>query len=70
MTSTCPILFHAESRTKQNQLQPFLSGQSHTLVNSIYDQLNGKSGKSEIAKITTWYIRTDIVRKRDRGQCQ
>jgi hypothetical protein len=39
-----------------------------TLVSSIYEQPNGKRKKSKAAKITSWSIRADVVRKLDRGE--
>jgi single-strand DNA-binding protein len=39
-----------------------------TLVSSIYEQPNGKSKKSKAAKITSWSVRADVVRKLDRGE--
>jgi len=39
-----------------------------TLVSSTYEQANGKSKKAKSAKITSWSIRPDVVRKLDRGE--
>lgn len=39
-----------------------------SLVSSTYEQLNGKSKKAKTAKITSWSIRADVVRKLDRGE--
>ena len=39
-----------------------------TLVSSTYDQPNGKGKKAKTAKITSWSIRADVVRKLDRGE--
>jgi single-strand DNA-binding protein len=39
-----------------------------SLVSSTYDQPNGKGKKSKAAKITSWSIRADVVRKLDRGE--
>jgi single-strand DNA-binding protein len=39
-----------------------------SLVSSTYEQPNGKSKKAKAAKITSWSIRTDVVRKLDRGE--
>ena len=42
-----------------------------SLVSSTYDQANGKGKKAKTAKtakITSWSIRADVVRKLDRGQ--
>ena len=39
-----------------------------SLVSSTYEQPNGKSKKSKAAKITSWSIRADVVRKLDRGE--
>lgn len=39
-----------------------------TLVSSTYEPPNGKSRKSKVAKITSWSIRADVVRKLDRGE--
>ena len=40
------------------------------LVSSTYEQPNGKGKKSKTAKITSWSIRADVVRKLDRGEPQ
>jgi single-stranded DNA-binding protein len=39
-----------------------------SLVSSTYDQPNGKAKKSKTAKITSWSIRADVVRKLDRNE--
>lgn len=39
-----------------------------SLVSSTYEQPNGKGKKSKAAKITSWSIRADVVRKLDRGE--
>jgi single stranded DNA-binding protein len=39
-----------------------------SLVSSIYEQSNGKNKKAKTAKITSWSIRADVVRKLDRGE--
>ncbi len=42
-----------------------------SLVSSTYEQANGKDKKAKTAKtakITTWSIRADVVRKLDRGE--
>ena len=39
-----------------------------SLVSSTYDQPNGKGKKSKAAKITSWSIRADVVRRLDRGE--
>jgi single-strand DNA-binding protein len=39
-----------------------------SLVSSTYDQPNGKGKKAKTAKITSWSIRADVVRKLDRGE--
>ena len=38
------------------------------LVSSTYEQPNGKGKKAKTAKITSWSIRADVVRKLDRGE--
>ena len=38
------------------------------LVSSTYEPTNGKGKKSKSAKITSWSIRADVVRKLDRGE--
>ncbi len=38
------------------------------LVSSTYEQANGKAKKVKSAKITSWSIRADVVRKLDRAQ--
>jgi single stranded DNA-binding protein len=42
-----------------------------SLISSTYEQTNGKGKKAKTAKtakITTWSIRADVVRKLDRGE--
>jgi single stranded DNA-binding protein len=39
-----------------------------SLVSSTYERPNGKSKKSATAKITSWSIRADNVRRLDRGE--
>ncbi len=39
-----------------------------SLISSTYEQPNGKGKKAKTAKITSWSIRADVVRKLDRGQ--
>ena len=39
-----------------------------TLISSTYEQANGKGKKAKTAKITSWSIRADAVRKLDRGE--
>jgi len=39
-----------------------------SLVSSTYEQANGKGKKAKTAKITSWSIRADAVRKLDRGE--
>ncbi len=39
-----------------------------TLVSSTYEQANAKSKKSKAARITSWSIRADVVRKLDRNE--
>jgi single-strand DNA-binding protein len=39
-----------------------------SLVSSTYEQSNGKGKKSKAAKITSWSIRADVVRRLDRGE--
>jgi single stranded DNA-binding protein len=39
-----------------------------SLVSSIYEQRDAKGKKSKTAKITSWTIRADVVRKLDRGE--
>ena len=41
-----------------------------SLVSSTYEQPNGKSKKSKAAKITSWTIRADVVRKLDRNEAE
>lgn len=41
-----------------------------SLVSSTYEQPNGKGKKAKTAKITSWSIRADVVRKLDRGEPQ
>jgi len=39
-----------------------------SLISSTYVQPNGKGKKAKTAKITSWSIRADVVRKLDRGE--
>ena len=39
-----------------------------TLISSTCEQANGKGKKAKTAKITSWSIRADAVRKLDRGE--
>jgi single-strand DNA-binding protein len=39
-----------------------------SLVSSTYEQPNGKGKKSKTAKITSWSIRAEVVRKLDRNE--
>ena len=39
-----------------------------SLVSSTFERTNGKSKKAATAKITSWSIRADAVRKLDRGE--
>ena len=39
-----------------------------SLVSSTYAPSNGKNKKAKAAKITSWSIRADVVRKLDRGE--
>src|SRR5713101_7121790 len=39
-----------------------------SLVSSTYEQPNGKAKKAKAAKITSWSIRDDVVRKLERGE--
>ena len=39
-----------------------------SLVSSTYEQANGKGKKAKTAKITSWSIRADVVRKLDRAE--
>jgi single-strand DNA-binding protein len=39
-----------------------------SLVSSTYERSNGKGKKAATAKITSWTIRADVVRKLDRGE--
>jgi single-strand DNA-binding protein len=39
-----------------------------SLISSTYETSNGKGKKSKAAKITSWSIRADVVRKLDRGE--
>jgi len=39
-----------------------------TLISSIYQAPNGKGKKAKAAKITSWSVRADVVRKLDRGE--
>jgi len=38
-----------------------------SLASSTYEQTNGKSKKAKAAKVTSWSIRADVVRRLDRG---
>jgi hypothetical protein len=37
-----------------------------SLISSTYEQVNGKGKKAKIAKVASWSIRADVVRKLDR----
>jgi len=39
-----------------------------SLISSTYERPNGKGKKATAAKITSWSIRADVVRKLDRGE--
>jgi single stranded DNA-binding protein len=39
-----------------------------SLISSTYDKANGKGKKAITAKITSWSIRADVVRRLDRGE--
>jgi len=39
-----------------------------SLISSTYETSNGKGKKSKAAKITSWSIRADVVRKLDRSE--
>jgi single-stranded DNA-binding protein len=39
-----------------------------SLVSSIYEQPNGKGKKAATTKITSWFIRADVVRRLDRNE--
>ena len=39
-----------------------------SLITSSYEQPNGKGKKAKTAKITSWSISADVVRKLDRGE--
>jgi len=39
-----------------------------SLVSSTYEKPNGKGKKAATAKITSWSIRADVVRRLDRGE--
>jgi single-strand DNA-binding protein len=41
-----------------------------SLVSSTYDRPNGKGKKATAAKITSWSIHADVVRRLDRGEPQ
>ena len=39
-----------------------------SLISSTYEQPNGKGKKAKTAKITSWSVRADVVRRLDRGE--
>lgn len=41
-----------------------------SLISSTYERPNGKTKKAGTAKITSWSIRADVVRKLDRGEVE
>ena len=41
-----------------------------SLVSTTYERGNGKGKKAKTAKITSWSIRADVVRKLDRGESE
>jgi single stranded DNA-binding protein len=41
-----------------------------SLISSTYERPNGKGKKATAAKITTWSVRADVVRKLDRREAE
>ena len=41
-----------------------------SLISSIYEQPTGKGKNAKTAKVTSWSIRADVVRKLDRGDAE
>ena len=39
-----------------------------SMISSTYEKANGKGKKATTAKITSWSIRADVVRRLDRGE--
>jgi single-strand DNA-binding protein len=64
-----PLLAERVLATIRKGAHVLLEGQ---LVNSAYEQTNGngkvKAKKAKTAKITSWSIRADVVRRLDRGE--
>jgi len=60
-----PTIFHVPNSAAANQVR---NSSSARHVCSTYEQANGKGKKAKTAKITSWSIRADVVRKLDRGE--
>jgi len=60
-----PRLAEYVSRSIQKGSHVLIEG---SLVSSTFERANGKGKKAATAKITSWSIRAEVVRKLDRGE--
>jgi single stranded DNA-binding protein len=60
-----PLLAERVASTIKKGAHVLIEG---SLVSSTYVPSNGKNKKAKAAKITSWSIRADVVRKLDRGE--
>jgi single-strand DNA-binding protein len=60
-----PLLAERVAQTIKKGAHVLVEGE---LVSSTYDRPNGKGKNAATAKITSWSIRADVVRRLDRGE--
>lgn len=60
-----PLLAERVASTIKKGAHVLIEG---SLISSTYEQPNGKGKKDKTAKITSWSIRADVVRRLDRGE--
>jgi single-stranded DNA-binding protein len=60
-----PLLAERVAQTIKKGAHVLVEGE---LVSSTYERPNGKGKKAATAKITSWSIHADVVRKLDRGE--
>jgi single-strand DNA-binding protein len=60
-----PLLAERVAQTIKKGAHVLVEGE---LVSSTYERPNGKGKKATTAKITSWSIRADVVRRLDRGE--
>jgi len=60
-----PLLAERVTATVKKGAHVLIEG---SLVSSVYSLANGKSKKNQPAKVTSWTIRADVVRRLDRGE--